>query len=107
MIIRSFKLFHWIKPTTTQMRSRHSTDTVSEFHAEAPQATVNEGLAQGLYAQVRGRFEPATLRTKGIDSTNEPPCSMISRTSTLLFKCKYIYSKVPQATANEGLAQGP
>src|SRR6218665_1633332 len=27
------------KSTTTQRRSRHSTDTVSEFHAEAPQAT--------------------------------------------------------------------
>src|SRR6218665_1080695 len=30
-------------------RSRHSTDTVPEFHAEAPQATVNEELAQGRY----------------------------------------------------------
>ena len=35
------------KSTTTQRRSRHSTDTVFEFHAEAPQATASEGLAQG------------------------------------------------------------
>ena len=35
--------------TTTQSRYRHSTDTVPEFHAEAPQATVSEGLTQGPY----------------------------------------------------------
>src|SRR6218665_1955801 len=29
------------KSTTTQKRSRHSTDTVPEFDAEAPQATVS------------------------------------------------------------------
>src|SRR6218665_1132144 len=33
--------------TITQRRSRHNMDTVSEFHAEAPQATASEGLAQG------------------------------------------------------------
>jgi len=27
--------------TTTKRRSRHSTDTVPEFHAEAPQAIVS------------------------------------------------------------------
>ena len=43
---------------------------MSEFHAEAPQATASEGLAQGLYL---ARFEPKTLRTKGYESTNEPP----------------------------------
>jgi len=31
------------------MRSRHSTGTVSEFHAEAPQATASEALAKGTY----------------------------------------------------------
>ena len=61
------------KSTTTQRRSRHSTDTVSEFHAEAPQATAREGLAQGHYVAARAGFEPATLRTKGDESTNEPP----------------------------------
>ena len=32
------------KSTTTQRRCRHSTDTVSEFHAEAPQALSKGGL---------------------------------------------------------------
>jgi len=35
-------------PYTTQKRSRNSTDTASEFHSEAPQATVSEGLAHGI-----------------------------------------------------------
>src|SRR6218665_3196235 len=48
--------------------SRHSTDTVPEFHAEAPQATVSEGLAQGPYVAARAGVEPMTLRTKGVDS---------------------------------------
>jgi len=52
-------------------------DTVSEFHAEAPQATASERLAQGLYKAVSAGFEPATLRTKGAESTNEPPCPRI------------------------------
>src|SRR6218665_4013041 len=30
--------------TTTQRRSRHSTDTMSMFHFEAPQAIASEGL---------------------------------------------------------------
>ena len=47
-------------------------DTVPEFHAEAPQATVSEGLAQGTYVVARAGVEPMTLRTKGIDSTNAP-----------------------------------
>ena len=59
--------------TTTQRRSRHSTDTVLKFHAKAPQATASEGLAQGPYVSARAEFEPATLRTKGDESTNEPP----------------------------------
>ena len=63
-----------MKSTTTQRRSRHSTDTAPEFCAEAPQATVIEGLAQGLYVAVREGVEPMTLRTKGFDSTNAPPC---------------------------------
>ena len=51
-----------------------SMDTVAEFHAEAPQAIVSEILAQGSYvAAARVGFEPATLRTKGIESTNAPP----------------------------------
>ena len=48
-------------------------DTVTEFHAQVPQATVSEGLAQGPYVTVRAEFKPATLWTKGVESTNEPP----------------------------------
>src|SRR6218665_2014176 len=58
-----------LNSTTTQRRYRHSTDTVYKFHAEAPQATASEGLTQGSYEE----FEPMTLMTKGIESTNEPP----------------------------------
>jgi len=41
------------KSTTTQKRPRHSTDTVPGFHAETPQATVSEGVAQGPYVAAR------------------------------------------------------
>src|SRR6218665_1716287 len=61
------------KSTTAQRRSRHSMDAVSEFHAEAPQATESEGLAQGLYVADRAGFEPTTLWTKGDESTSKPP----------------------------------
>src|SRR6218665_318725 len=74
--IHSFRLFlkRLFKSSTTQRRSRHSMDTVSEFHVEAPQATVSEGLSQGPYVAARAGYEPMTLRTKGAESTNEPPC---------------------------------
>src|SRR6218665_3611747 len=51
-----------LQSTTTQRHSRHNTDTVSEFHSEAPQATASEGLAQGPYVAARAGFEPMTLR---------------------------------------------
>src|SRR6218665_1019480 len=63
-----------LKSTTTQKRSRHSTDTVPEFHAEVPLATASSGLAQDPYVAVRAGFEPTTLRSNGIDSTNAPLC---------------------------------
>ena len=44
----------------------------AEFHTEAPQATVSEGLVQGPYVAARAGVEPMILRTKGIDSTNAP-----------------------------------
>jgi len=44
-------------------------DTVLEFHAEAPQAPVSEGFAQGPYVVARAGFEPMTLRRK---ATNLP-----------------------------------
>ena len=62
-----------LQSTTTQRRSRHSMDTVPQFHAEAPQATVSEGLAQGPYVADRAGVEPMTFRTKGVDATNAPP----------------------------------
>jgi len=43
------------------------------LHAKALQATVSEGLAQGPYVAARAQFKPTTLRSKSIDSTNEPP----------------------------------
>ena len=48
-------------------------DTAPEFHAEAPQVTVSEGLVQGPYVAAKAGVKPMTLRTKGVDSTNEPP----------------------------------
>ena len=59
--------------TTTQRRYWHSMDTVLEFHAEAPQATENEGLDQGPSVAATAGFEHTTLRTKGAESTNESP----------------------------------
>jgi len=51
---------------------------VLEFHAKAPQATASEELTQGPYVAARAEFEPTTtLRTKGFESTNEPPCQTI------------------------------
>ena len=66
------------KFTSTQRHFRHSIDTVSEFHTEAPQATASEGLAQGPYVATGAGFEPTTLLTIGIESTNEPPCLIVS-----------------------------
>ena len=43
-----------------------------EFHAEAIQATVSAGFAQGLYVAARAGVEPTILQTKGLDSTNSP-----------------------------------
>ena len=59
--------------TTHERRSRHSTDTVLEFHAEAPQATASEGLAHGSYVAARAGFEAAILRTKDAESASMPP----------------------------------
>src|SRR6218665_1150207 len=43
------------------------------LHAEALQEIASERLAQGPYVAARAEFEPATLRSRGIDSTNAPP----------------------------------
>ena len=73
--VNSFRPFYSassIPPLLMQKRSRHSTDTVPEFHAEAPQATASEGLRKGPYVAARAGFEPTTLRTMGVESTNAP-----------------------------------
>ena len=44
-----------------------------EFHVEAPQAPVNEGLAQGTYVAARVGIEPTTYQTQGTEPTTEPP----------------------------------
>src|SRR6218665_2769589 len=75
----SFRLFLYIAPLKIHYSSeappRHSTDTMSEFHTEAPQATTSERRFHGPYIYVAATVgcEPATLRTKGAESTNEPP----------------------------------
>jgi len=46
---------------------------VLEFHTEAPQATMSEGLTQSPYVAARTGFEPKTHQTKGNESTNESP----------------------------------
>jgi|SRR6218665_107420 len=48
-------------------------NTVLEFHTEAPQATVSEVLSQGHYVAARAESESTSLRTKGIDSTHGSP----------------------------------
>ena len=51
----------------------YSTDTVSEFHAEAHrQLQVKDLLAQGPYMTARTGVEPMTLRLKVVDSTKAP-----------------------------------
>ena len=61
------------KSTNTHWCSRHSTYTVSEFHAKAPQATASEGLVQGPTMAARAGLKPPTLLQKGIDYTKAPP----------------------------------
>ena len=51
---------------------------MSEFHAQAPQATASEGLAKGPPVAGRAGFEPMTLRTKGDGSADEPPRPTLS-----------------------------
>src|SRR6218665_23640 len=67
-----------LQSPTFQKRSRHSTYTVSEFHAETPLTSVSEGFVQGPYMAARAGFEPATLRKKDVESTNELPLPTIA-----------------------------
>ena len=49
------------------------------LQAEAVQATASEELAPGPYIAARAGFEPATLWSKGNDSTNAPQCLRTDR----------------------------
>ena len=44
------------------------------LHAEALQAIAGKGLVEGPYMAARAGFEPTTLRSNGVVSTNAPPC---------------------------------
>src|SRR6218665_183355 len=56
-----------------QKRSRPQQLTLCRsLNTEALHATVNEGFVQGPDVSVRAGFEPATLRSNSIDSTNVP-----------------------------------
>ena len=74
-----------------QFLSSRPLHTMSE-HAEALQATASEGLAQGPYVAARAGFEPTTLRSKGIDSTNVPPRPTRSMTDTNNYPTRF-YNK--------------
>ena len=51
----------------------HQLTLCTSLHVAALQVTASEGLAQGPYVAVRAVFEPATLWSKWIDSTNASP----------------------------------
>jgi len=57
---------------------------MSVFHAEAPQATASEGLAQGLYVAAKAGFEPTT----DIDSTNDIDEKVVKH-----YTCMYNHSR--------------
>ena len=48
-----------------------------EYHTEAPQATVSEGVAQAPFVAARAGIEPMTFLTKGVDSTKAPSRPML------------------------------
>src|SRR6218665_278499 len=91
--IHSFRLFLYrlFNSTTTRRHSRHSTDTVSEVHAKLPQATASEGLSKSPYVVARAGIEPTTLRTKGDESTNEPPYNTIRLVQIDDFHCHWLF----------------
>src|SRR6218665_1459436 len=68
---------YFYSTTSSPQLHRDALDTARilcwSFTTEAPQATASEGLAQGPYVATRAGFEPATLRTKSVESTNGLP----------------------------------
>src|SRR6218665_1071213 len=71
-----------------QERSRPQQLTLCRsLHAEALQAVAGKGLAQGPYMAARAGFEPTTLRSNRVVSTNAPPCPTIAFS---LLCCVYV-----------------
>jgi len=63
---------------------------VSEFDAEAPQATESEGLAQGPYLAAKTGLKPTTFQTKAVESTNNAPLSYLFKVSIVLLSVYYV-----------------
>src|SRR6218665_2329004 len=61
-------------------------------HAEALQAIAGKGLAQGPYMAARAGFEPTTLRSNDVASTNAPPCPTVDACvmHACMFVCMYV-----------------
>ena len=64
--------FYSVSHSTSLSEAPPTTAVDTGLHAKALQATVSEWPAQGPYVAARAEFEPATLGSKGIDSTNAP-----------------------------------
>src|SRR6218665_170861 len=77
-----------------------------EFHAEAPQATASEGLAQDPYVAARTEFETTTLRSKGVDSTNASPRPTITL-DTCVQLTQYTTTRTTMAQAIAFATIGP
>ena len=106
----------------------YSTDTISEFHAEAHRQLQVKDLSkdQGPYVTARAGGEPTTLRLKVIASTNAPPRpTNTSNTNIYTYKvyimvykwlrniytimfCSFVFSSVYITGGNlGGLGDGP
>ena|SRR6218665_441983 len=67
-------VIHFYSARAFQKRSRPQQLTLCRsLHAEALQATASDGFAQGPSVAARAGFEPATIWSKGIHSTNSSP----------------------------------
>src|SRR6218665_1296496 len=70
------------------------------LHAKALQAIAGKGLAQGPYMAARAGFEPTTLRSNRVVSTNAPPCPTNTIVSVYHFVRSPLYplpSLLPQS----------
>src|SRR6218665_1539656 len=84
--VRSFihsGYFYSASSSLSQRCSRHSTDTVSEFHAETHRQLLVKNLPKGSYVAARAGIKPTTLWLTAIDSINEPPRPTMLCTHTI------------------------